>query len=175
MLAWSLVFLAAVLALIGLSVLAGKRLPQSHHAVCRASYRTAAQDIWETITDFEAMPSWRADLQRVERADERNGHPVWVEVSRQGRMPLEVEKLDPPRRMVTRIAEPKLPFGGTWTFELSEVSEGVTLTITEDGEIYNPIFRFMARYVFGYHGTLKRYLTALGARLGETIDVEIVQ
>ena len=39
------------------------------------------------------------------------------------------------------------------------------MTITEHGEIYNPFFRVMARFVFGYEGTIeRRILDALAAR-----------
>jgi hypothetical protein len=71
----------------------------------------------------------------------------------------------PPRRLVTRVADPDLPYGGTWTFELDPQPAGTRLTITERGEIYNPIFRVFARFVFGYAATMERYLDALEARL----------
>jgi hypothetical protein len=67
----------------------------------------------------------------------------------------------PPERIVTRIADPSQPFGGTWTFEIARVPSGSTLTITERGEVYNPIFRFMARFVFGHSRTIDRYLADL--------------
>ena len=44
------------------------------------------------------------------------------------------------------------------------------VTLTEAGEIYNPIFRFMARFVFGYSGTIEAYLKALHAKFGETAE-----
>jgi hypothetical protein len=68
--------------------------------------------------------------------------------------------------MVTRIADQGLPFGGRWTYELAPSNAGTRVVITEDGEIYNPIFRFMARFVFGYAGTLETYLSQLQARMG---------
>lgn len=37
--------------------------------------------------------------------------------------------------------------------------------MTENGEIYNPIFRFMARFVLGYSMTLDRYLADLEKHL----------
>ena len=43
--------------------------------------------------------------------------------------------------------------------------------ITEDGEVYNPVFRFMSRFIIGHAATLDQYLTALGKRLG--VDVNI--
>ena len=43
---------------------------------------------------------------------------------------------------------------------------GTTLTITEDGEVYNPIFRFMSRFVFGHEATMATYLSAAQKKLG---------
>ena len=61
-------------------------------------------------------------------------------------------------------------FGGTWTFEVAESGSGSTLTITESGNISNPIFRFMSRFVFGYHATMNIYLEDLGSRFGELVE-----
>jgi len=72
-----------------------------------------------------------------------------------------------------RIADPKLPFGGTWTYEISPLADGSSLLrITEAGEIYNPIYRFAARYVLGYSKTEEQYLSALGAKFGENVTTE---
>ena len=82
-------------------------------------------------------------------------------------MTLVVERMEPPRLLVGRIADPGLPFGGTWTYEIVPVSDGSRLRITEDGEIYNPIFRFMARFIFGYEGTIRGYMASLQKRLAQ--------
>ena len=75
------------------------------------------------------------------------------------------ERMDAPRVLVTRITDAGLPFGGTWTSEIAPVPGGSRLRITEDGEIYNPLFRFMARFIFGYDGTIKLYLSALETKV----------
>jgi hypothetical protein len=66
-----------------------------------------------------------------------------------------------------RIADPDLPFGGTWTFEITPSDSGSDIVLTENGEIYNPLFRFMARFVFGYEGTIEQYLEDLRKKLGD--------
>jgi len=67
---------------------------------------------------------------------------------------------------VTRIADPKLPFGGTWTYELSPAPERTSLRITEDGEVRNPVLRFVSRFVLGHTATIDRYLADLGRHVG---------
>ena len=157
------------------AALLGARLPKRHVAASRALLRQSPESVWAVIADHASSPNWRSDLKQVERWPDRDGHEVWVEVSRQGRMPFEVVESAPPRRRVTRIADPNLPFGGSWTYEIEPATGGSTLTITEDGTIRNPIFRFMARHVFGYDGTQKRYLRDLGKKFGEEIVPERVQ
>ncbi len=51
--------------------------------------------------------------------------------------------------------------------ELARLAE---LTITERGEIYNPIFRVFARFVFGYTATMETYLKQLGTKFDEAIE-----
>jgi hypothetical protein len=40
------------------------------------------------------------------------------------------------------------------------------VTITEDGQIYNPVFRFVSRFVLGYESTMRGVLRDLGNHLG---------
>jgi polyketide cyclase/dehydrase/lipid transport protein len=163
---WALIIGLVVIALIALVTIAGLALPKSHSASRRAAIASPCDPVFAAITDAEKFPSWRSDVRKVERLPDRDGRPVWVEEGRTGRMTLAVERLEPPRLVVMRIADPDLPFGGTWTYELTPTADGCQLTITENGEIYNPIFRFMARFVFGYESTMAGYLDAMIKKFG---------
>jgi hypothetical protein len=72
-----------------------------------------------------------------------------------------------PRRMATKIADRSLPFGGIWIFDITAAADGCQLNITERGEIYNPVFRFMSKFVLGYHRTIDIYLRDVGRKFGE--------
>jgi uncharacterized protein YndB with AHSA1/START domain len=166
---WVLIAVAAVAVLIALVALIGSLLPKGHVASRSAKFRQSPEAVWKAITDVASFPSWRSDVQRVEMLPDRDGRPVWKEISRRGALTLEVVEWKPPERLVGRIADPDLPFGGTWTYEIAGTNGGSTLTITERGEIYNPLFRFLARAVFGYHATMEAYLRALGKKFGEDV------
>ena len=167
---WLFIIVGSLVALIALFWLIGLLLPQGHVASRMARYKQPPEKIWQTITDIEGMPAWRKDVKGIKRLPDRNGMPAWVETSGSGEMPLEVIEWNPPRRMVGKIADPKLPFGGTWTYEIEPVEGGSTLRITEHGEIYPALFRFMARFFFGYASTMEQYLKALGTKFGETVE-----
>ena len=162
---WIVIGLVVVGALVAIVALIGSRLPQSHRASVEETLTAPPDAVWRTITDIDAFPSWREGLKRVQRLPDRDGRPAWIEEGRSGKMTLTVERLEAPRLLVGRIADPGLPFGGTWTYEITPTSGGSRLRITEAGEVYNPVFRFMARYIFGYEGTIRSYMTSLQKRL----------
>jgi len=165
----------ALLVLIVLVVVTiGAFLPSQHISTRAARFHQPPTAIWQAIADYEKYPAWRMDVLRVETLPDLNGKPVWREFDRNGgSIPFQVMVMVPPRVLVTRIADPKLPFGGTWTYEISSQADGSSLLrITEDGEIYNPIFRFAARFVLGYSRTQEQYLQALGAKFGQSVTIE---
>ena len=81
-------------------------------------------------------------------------------------MTFEAETAEQPRHQVTRIADKGLPFGGSWDYLIVPDGSGSRITITEHGEIYNPIFRVVSR-AMGYTSTLDAYLESLAAKLGD--------
>src|SRR5262245_56254636 len=162
---WILIALLVIAGIVLLIAVVGWQLPVVHVASRQRMLAAPPDVVWKHITDVEAFPSWRSDVKRVERLPDREGRTGWAEDGSDGRMTLAIETIEPPRLLVTRIADPALPFGGTWTYEIASAAGGSTLTITERGEIYNPIFRAMARFVFGYEATMASYLEALDKRL----------
>ena len=69
----------------------------------------------------------------------------------------------PPRRLVRKVVGERA-FGGSWTYEIAPRQGGATLTITEDGEIYNAFFRFVSKYLFGHARTIDDYHAQLRRR-----------
>ena len=166
---WIFVFFAGILILI---VLVGYLLPKQHTVTREARFRQPPEAEWKAITDIDAMPSWRQGLKSVKRLPDQNGLPTWVEATDSGDFPLQTMVSQPPSKLVVRIADPKLPFGGTWTYEIPALPSGSVLRILEDGEIYNPVFRFLSRFVFGYSGTIDAYLKSLAKKFGEQTQLE---
>ena len=161
---WIFVFLAGVLILIAII---GWLLPKEHTVTREAQFHQPPEAVWKAITDVDAMPIWRAGLKSVKHLPDQNGLPCWEETTDGGVFPLATVVSQPPTKLVVQIADPKLPFGGTWTYEVTAMPTGSSLRIREDGEIYNPIFRFLSRFVLGYSGTIDTYLKSLAKKFGE--------
>jgi hypothetical protein len=112
--------------------------------------------------------SWRRDIRRYEPLPDRNGRRTWKETDKHGSsITFETMESDQPRRLVTRIADTNLAFGGSWTYEISPEAGGSKIRITERGEVYHPIFRFVSRFIMGHTATIDGYLSALAKHLDE--------
>ena len=155
-----------ILCVIVLVVVAvGYALPVGHVASREATFAQPPERVFEALTDVESYPTWRSDVKTVEVL--AAGPPKrWRERGSNGDITFELVEARPPVRLVSRIADADLPFGGTWTYELTSDGSGTRLTITEHGEVYNPLFRFMSRFVFGHTTTIDQFLADLNKRFG---------
>jgi uncharacterized protein YndB with AHSA1/START domain len=163
-------FLAALGILGGFVVLVagvGALLPRTHVARRTLHVRRTPAEVWALITDIAGFPSWRSGVTHIDRLPDRDGRARWVEHGSSGDIPLQTIDAQPPERLVLRIDDPQLPFGGTWTYILRPAPDGATLTITEDGWVSNVIFRAVSRLVIGHHATIDVYLKNVAAKLGE--------
>jgi uncharacterized protein YndB with AHSA1/START domain len=162
-----LVRIVVGLVVIGVMVFTvGSLLPQNHTASQTAQFSQPPETVWAAITDFASFPSWRSDVASVAQLAPQNGKPVWRETSHRGEsITYAAETWEPPRHLVARITDKNLPFGGSWDYALSPNATGTTLTITENGEIYNPVFKVVSRFM-SKTATMDAYLKALAARLG---------
>jgi uncharacterized protein YndB with AHSA1/START domain len=154
-----------VLALILVVVLVGLFLPVRHTAVVARDVRGTPEEVWTVITDVERFSEWRPDVELAERLEPIGGWPAWREEGPSGTLTFAVAAVEPRRRLVTEIVDEGLPFGGRWTYLLEPTAAGTRLTITEDGFIYNPVYRFVSRFFLGYESTAQAYLDALEARM----------
>lgn len=163
---WLWIILGSLAAIVVVVLAIGYSLPVKHAAARTVQIAAPPERVWATITDVASAPQWRSDVRSSEIVGQGAAGPVWREVSGDGTITFETVESVPARRLVTRITDKSLPFGGTWTYELQPAASGTLLTIREDGEVYNPIFRFASRYVMGHHATIDKYLAFLQNRLG---------
>jgi hypothetical protein len=141
---WVWIGLAGTVALVAVIAFIGSQLPRNHVASRTLRVHRPPQDVWPVVTQLMAASS----------------------------VPSDIVENDPPRRLVSRVKDTEKMFGGTWTVSLAPVEErsaatASTLTITEDGWVANPIFRFVSRFVVGHHATMDGILKNVAKQLGE--------
>ena len=160
MLRKAVLVLGALVSLLLAVVAFGYALPVAHVATGEAQLTAPPERVFAVVHGVEDYAKWRSDVEAVEIVA-RAPKLQWRERGDNGTIAFELEGSDPPRQMVTRIADRTLPFGGSWTFVLQPSGAGTRLTITENGEVYNPLFRVMSRFVFGHTATIEKYLEDL--------------
>ena len=159
--------IGGLLLLVGIVALIGSRLPKSHVASRSIYLRKSPREVYAVVRDFGSAPKWRSDVKQME-VEALPGRPVYFrEVGKNGTVNYELVEDVPAQRMVTRIRDTDLGYSGQWTYFFVAENGGTRVTIREDGEVSNVIFRFMSRYVFGQTATIDSYLTSLAKRFGE--------
>ena len=167
---WVFLIGGGLVLLVAIAALIGAVVPRGHTATRQARFRQKPEAIYFILA---GPVDWRSDIKASGSLPDRDGRKQWWEQDSHGqKITYELVEDKMPSRRVTRIAEKNLPFAGTWTIEISPTSEGSLVRITEDGEIYNVIFRFLARFFFGYTASIEGYLRDLGHRFGELTTIE---
>jgi uncharacterized protein YndB with AHSA1/START domain len=161
---WVLWIGAAIAVIAILVVVIGYSLPKAHSVSRSATIAMPPDAVYALLSDVDRYGSWRPTVKSLQRHADRDGRPAWTEEASGMKIPLYFERMERPSLLVSRIADPSLPFGGTWTYRIEPAAGGSTVTITEDGEVYNPFFRFMSRFVFGHTATLDEFLKHLETR-----------
>jgi len=147
-------------------IVIGYLLPVRHVAARAINLRRKPDDVFALISNIKDAARWRIGLQKVELLPSAEGRFRFEEVTDDGSITYEIAEVKPPTRLVTRISDPKLPFGGSWIYEISPTSDGCRLNITERGEIYNPVFRFVSRFFLGYNQSLNKYVESVARKFG---------
>ena len=144
--------------------LIGNAIEPRHSTQVARSVLATPAEVAKLIRNVEAYPSWRhgvsiSDLQKHET------EATYVETAFGDVIAYRLDEKSRDKLFVATITDKTLPFGGTWTFEISTDGGATTLMIREDGVIRDPFYRFFAKYVFGYDSSIVSYLNSLETEL----------
>jgi hypothetical protein len=152
-----------VLLVVG-AVAIGALLPKRHVVTRTAIFKASPERLFALIAGNQ---DWRPDVKSCELISD-DGKQFQRETSKHGETILyELEGSRPPLAIQRRIATENLPYEGSWSFLLEQEGGETRVRITEDGEVYNPFFRFVSRFVMGQTASLDAYLKAMGKAVGE--------
>src|SRR4051812_37752358 len=90
---WLLFALLAIVVAVAVVATLGLLLPRDHVASRSLTLHRSPDEVWAVISDT-------ALNRQLSESD----------------VPVEIVESQPPARLVSRIADPALPFGGTWTY-----------------------------------------------------------
>jgi uncharacterized protein YndB with AHSA1/START domain len=147
--------------------IAGSRMPREHQSIVTVTFKASRAAVWAAITDYAAMPSWWPAVKRIRMEKLPDGTELTWNKDAHGReMAFRTGESRVNEKLVRSIVGDDQPFGGTWTFELSDAPGGGTqLRLTEDGFINPAIFRAVAQWFIGLDTTQKDFLANLEEHL----------
>jgi hypothetical protein len=165
----TLQIVVAGLVLLVLAIVAiGSLLPKQHVASRSASYRATPELLFSLISGLQ---NWRPDVLHCEIISDADGRELLRETTRGGTITYAVLDRVPPTSLKRQIVTEHLPYSGAWTYSLIPAGETTEVRITENGEVYNPFFRFVSRFILGHTHTIDAYLRALGKATREEVAI----
>ena len=105
-----IVLLAVVMAVVG------SRLPKDHIASRSIVLHRSPKEVYDVVRDFGSAPSWRSGVKSVEVQTQPDGKVHFREVG-SDTIDYEVAEDVPGQKLVTRILNTDLGYGGKWTYE----------------------------------------------------------
>ena len=142
----------------------GSLLPVGHRATVSRTLPADAEVVWQRIDRVEAWPTWRNVRVEMLSGNSARVDDGWETLTYRIERPRA-------RTLVTEIVTPGLPYGGRWTWAVTPSDGGTVVTVVEDGEVYDPFFRFFSRFVFGHDSTMRGVLDELEASFSEPAAV----
>lgn len=159
---WLLIIFTVPIALIAGVYIIGALLPADHVATSESQIAAPIADVAQHIRHVERHPEWRSNVDRVEIVERANGRLTYREIG-ENRILFDFQEIETDTHFESTIADPGLPFGGSWTIRLVADGDETNVQITERGTVSDPLFRFFSTIIFGHHGTMNAYLEDLEA------------
>ena len=164
---WILFVMGAIVAVV-LAILVGGLVTPRKHVASRTITLRATQDrVWSAVRDVARYGDWRHELEDASVVDTVQPQLRWRETSTRGSVTFGVTVDEPPHRFAARILDDDLPYSGEWTWQIDADGDDTRVTITERGEVGNPIFRFIGAHLIGYTRSIDTYLTGLARHVGD--------
>ena len=147
-----LALVAVLLLAVGAIAGYGATQPRDHVASMTVDLDRPLPEVRSILENVQDYPRWRTGVTRVETLD--GGRFVEYQGGDAIRYRFEEQN---EARIVVRIDDPDLPFGGTWTHELVAVGTGSRLTTTERGFVSNVFVRGLASLLMDPTDTIEQF------------------
>lgn len=160
--AFWIVGIGLALALVGMAAyVIGARLPEEHSVEASAFIANRTPPIVAArIRDVEHCSVWRRGVSAVVVMRDVSS-VTFEETGSNGKVTYRQTAPKPNAEIINEIISDGMPYGGKWTIRIESINGGSTVSIREDGFVKPPMFRFLARFVFGYSGSINQFLKDL--------------
>ncbi len=170
---WILFVMSAVAAVVIALLVGGLVTPRTHVVSRSASLDAPVDVVWSHVRDVARHAEWREVLEEVTIEHAAPGTLRWTARTTTGSERFEMTADEPPRHFAARSLDDDLSASSEWTWHVQGDARGATVTVTERGDVPNPIVRFVRTHLSGFAKPVDHYLRDLARAVGHT-DVAIV-
>ncbi len=157
-----------VVFVIGLLGVIGSFVPVTHTVAMSVEVGSPGPAVWAALDNIDDFPSWCPGVDRVEILPDRNGNRSFRQYQGRNSFVLEETLKQPPTRVVRTIADDKQFFSGEWDHQIKDLGNGRSIvTVNETGSVPSAIPRAIMKMFIGYDFYLKKFGSALQAKLGK--------
>ena len=149
-------------------VLVGWTFPVAETTTNTITINRPPQNVWWILTDYNNASQWHPQFREAVMLSLPGDKPMrWRGTYTDGAVVnFEVVESDFPKRLVERIADNNLPFGGTWTVVIrTDDLRTSVVTVQARAENYNPFNRFVVHLFVNPSAEVDRILKALKSRV----------
>lgn len=172
-LGWTLSIVGVLIGLVSLMAITGNFLKPEHTFTRRLALTQPPEAVYAVIDKAEDWPKWWTNIKTVERLPDCNGRPALRMTYTDGnKFDLILTEQAAPAKLVMTIDDVSKVFSGDWTYQFDKIDTGTRVTLTENGVIFNPIARLMARTAMNPAVFVEVHLKALAAKFGEPAVME---
>lgn len=162
-------------------------VPASHIVSKSTDFNLSPKQLWQILTNVTEYPRWQRKVEAI-NIDKYDNQLVFVEYSTNNRHTIVVQhEAIPFQRLVRAIEDADIlsqtygfkkstpTFKGSWTFDIiNESDQTISLKITQQGAIRNPLTRIFHFFVLGYYYRIDRFFNDLHAYIDKEIPEEDV-
>jgi hypothetical protein len=146
----------------------GMSVPEHYAATVVAQVPGDPVTVFAALSDPERRPQWAPGVARIGQvSDDLLGRPVWRELDpTNDRFEFSVVSAEFPVWCTTTTKPEEIGVAATWTWTVAPAGTGTAVTLSEEGEISNPLFRGIWALRYGAYQQVEQDLAALSRHLG---------
>jgi len=150
----------------------GLTIPADYTASRSQHFDIAPAKLWNTLVSFDKYAEWRENVYAIKVLSDNESYGAWKEIDGEGNTsPYRIVKHETDKLLVIETIKELDSRDKSWTFELlsDEDNKGVTLSITEHGEIDDLLPRVIAHFFTGHYLNTDAYLRSITNKIAVDI------
>ena len=154
----------------------GSLLPERYTAHVVARYDKSPVELWDALTDPQAVPCGGKMARQVEFLQDEDGLQVWCEDLGSSMTTVRTTESVEAERLVFEFSDSVVPMTARWEFTIEADGEGSKIvatneTIVSKGTWHVPIFRFILKVMNAAEKGVVDYLRRAGHHVGAQVVV----